>query len=358
MISLHVVIRYLWNNRAVCIRSSGGESIGRMEFMEAMQRLFIALILAAALLATPGAAFSVDQPRALCVQLKWLHQSQFAGLYFAKEAGLYSAAGLDVRFVQGGPQVDWQASMKDGPCDIGITNAYELVIARANGTPVTAVAALNQVSPIVFFSLKESGITDPRQFKNKSLSLVPTGKIHFLGVMNRVGINPDDVDLVKFSINMTPLYTGKVDIWSGYHTNLVTKAQAEGHKVNVIHPIDYGIQIYDDVIYVRDSLIEKNPGTVSAFLMATLKGWEKAFMDLELAVVHTLKYARDNDDLHELNLLLRTMPYIHTGEVPIGWMERSVWDEICALTLKTGLIEESPPCEAVFTDRFLKEVYR
>ena len=120
--------------------------------------IFVLLICLASLV--PRVVFSED----LCIQLKWLHQSQFAGFYVAKEEGLYKAEGLDVEFVEGGPLIDWQERMKDVRCPIGITNPYEIAIARARGVPVKAVAAVDQVSPIVWFALKESGIREPRQF--------------------------------------------------------------------------------------------------------------------------------------------------------------------------------------------------
>ncbi|MCF8453688.1 MAG: ABC transporter substrate-binding protein, partial [Pedobacter sp.] len=43
------------------------------------------------------------------LQLKWLHQFQFAGYYAAKEKGFYKDAGFDVEILQGNalnPPVD------------------------------------------------------------------------------------------------------------------------------------------------------------------------------------------------------------------------------------------------------------
>jgi NitT/TauT family transport system substrate-binding protein len=174
----------------------------------------------------PGTVFSEE----LCVQLKWYHQSQFAGFYLAKEEGLYEREGLQVSFIEGGPQIKWQEKMKDDECPFGITNAYEIVVAKSKQTPINAIAAVAQVSPIVFFALEKSGIRDPRQFKGKKIALVPTGKIHLRGMLKKVGISLDEVHLEPFSVDMSRLYKGEVDIWSGYITNLVTRAEEEGYK--------------------------------------------------------------------------------------------------------------------------------
>lgn len=304
--------------------------------------------------AIPNSGFSED----LCVQLKWYHQSQFAGFYVAKEDGLYEHEKLNVTFVEGGPKIKWQDKLKDVECPVGITNAYEIVVARSLQTPIKAIAAVAQISPVVFFTLEKSGIRDPRQFRAKKVALVPTGKIHLRGMLKKVGILFDEIQLEPFSVDMSRLYKGEVDIWSGYITNLVTRAEEEGYRVNVIHPINYGIQIYDDVIYAREELIENFPEVVERFLRASLKGWTKAIQNSELAVQHTLKYSKKKNAKHEKGLLLRTMPYIHTGEAPIGWMEKSIWDEICVLTKDIGLINKCVLSYGLYTDKFLRAVYK
>jgi ABC-type nitrate/sulfonate/bicarbonate transport system substrate-binding protein len=297
------------------------------------------------------------QARDLCVQLKWVHQSQFAGFYLAAEKGLYKSEGLEISFREGGPLTDWQETLADPSCPVGVTNAYEIVIARARGVPVRAVAAIDQASPIVWFTLAESPIHGPRQFKGRRVVVVPTGRVHFRGMLDAVGLYERDVTVVPFSFDLTPLYNGTVDVWSGYHTNLVTRAEREGHKVRIIHPINYGVQIYDDVIYVRDEMIAADRAAVLGFLRATLRGWREAVRNPGEAVSATLAFAPRADAGHEQTLFLRSIPYVHTGEVPIGWMDKAVWDDIRALTCASEGMLACPEAEAVFTDEFLREIY-
>ncbi len=40
------------------------------------------------------------------VQLKWVHQSQFAGFYLAKETGLYAHQDIDILFLEGGQNIN------------------------------------------------------------------------------------------------------------------------------------------------------------------------------------------------------------------------------------------------------------
>jgi ABC-type nitrate/sulfonate/bicarbonate transport system substrate-binding protein len=320
-----------------------------------VRRLAALTALALALLAPASRASAGD----LCVQLKWLHQAQFAGFYAAESAGLYSRAGLHVRFVEGGPGTDWAERLADPSCPMGVTSPEEILSAVARGVPVRAVAAIDQVSPIVWFALESSGIWEPRQFRGKRVAVVPTGRLHLRGMLSRVGVGVREFTAAPFSLDMSPLYAGEVDVWSGYATNLVTRAREEGRAVTVIHPMDYGVQVYDDVIYARTDLIESDPKLVEAFLRATFDGWMYAIRSPDEAVRHTMRFVggASRDAAHQLALLRETIPYVHTGEVPVGWMDASVWRGIAALALDVGLVERPVGADEVMDASFIRRIY-
>lgn len=46
----------------------------------------------------------IARGESVTLQLRWLHQFQFAGYYMAQEKGFYSDAGLEVSLLEGGPQ--------------------------------------------------------------------------------------------------------------------------------------------------------------------------------------------------------------------------------------------------------------
>src|SRR5437870_4365132 len=85
---------------------------------------------------------SAEAKHEVSLRLKWLHQAQFAGFYFAKEAGLYSDKGVDVVLRPGGidyPAIQMVASGSDL---FGVTGADQILIAREKGIPVVAVACI------------------------------------------------------------------------------------------------------------------------------------------------------------------------------------------------------------------------
>ena len=80
-------------------------------------------------------------------RLLWLNQAQFAGIYSAKEAGLYQNKGLDVSIVSGGPGINPVRMVASGSEDIGIASASDIVLAREKGVPVRSLAIVVRDNP-------------------------------------------------------------------------------------------------------------------------------------------------------------------------------------------------------------------
>ena len=57
---------------------------------------------------------------AVSLQLKWLHQFQFAGYYQALEQGFYRDVGLQVDIREGGPNVVVATELAKGKADFGV----------------------------------------------------------------------------------------------------------------------------------------------------------------------------------------------------------------------------------------------
>ena len=83
-----------------------------------------AIALAYLLLLAASPAFGSDK---VSLQLKWLHQFQFAGYYAAVEQGFYRDAGLDVEIREGGPGVVVSGALEQGKVDFGVCTTNVLI---------------------------------------------------------------------------------------------------------------------------------------------------------------------------------------------------------------------------------------
>jgi len=298
----------------------------------------------------------VEPPDEVTVQLKWYHQAQFAGFYVADQRGYYTAEGLNVGFVEGGPEVDLSKSVLDGTAQFAVVGADTLIVSRAEGKPLVAIAAVFRRNPLVFFAMTDSNITGPKDFIGKRLRVTPFhGQSVFTTMMDRVGVSSDQYTVV--CCELKPFFSGDIDVSEGYLTNEVLAAQAAGHKLNIIYPEDYGVHAYADTIIASDDFIITRPGLVRRFLHATLKGWRWAIENPEEAAVLALKYDPTlSPDLQEAQMLAE-IPLIHTGEDQIGWMRSDVWQGMIDWALEQGIVTESLDIDEVYTMEYLQQIY-
>lgn len=261
------------------------------------------------------------------VQLRWLHQFQFAGYYIALEKGYYAEQGLNVELIPGGPNalkpIDDVLNEK---VDFAITGSG-VIIDRMEGKPVVALAAIMQTSPIVWITLKSSHIRTPQDLADRRLLIMPPPEsAELLTMLAYEGIPKSRLNIQDTSYRIEDLIDGKADAYDGYISNEPYFLKQRGIEYNIINPKDYGINFYSDVLITSEKMVKKNPELVENFKKATLHGWEYALQNIEETVqlIHQ-KYAPQKT-LDHLRFEAQTLKKLIMPElVQIGHMNPGRW---------------------------------
>lgn len=327
------------------------------KYLHLMRFLFILLTLQPGLAACQGIRAPAPPLTAVAVQLSWTHSSQFAGLYVADQQGYYAEEGLDVTWLEGGPTVDRLAALLAGEAQFAIASGPEIIRARAAGAPIRAIATIFRRSPFAFFSLADSGITRPEDFGGKVIQIRPRARPILYTMMEKVGMHPDqwreDPDAA-----FSALFTGQVDVATGFVTTELLAAEKAGYQLHVIYPDDYGVHFSTDSLVTTDAYLAANRETVVRFLRATLRGWRFAIENPTEAAQLTVHYNPAADPMYELNTLTASLPFIHTGQDPIGMMTIEEWTGMVdALGTYEFLDQTVPDPTDVFTLEILREIY-
>ena len=106
------------------------------------------LLLTIALCAACGPQEVEQPPDEVTVQLKWTHQTQFAGMYAADDKGFYADENIRAAFHPGGHGISPVDLVLTDANDFGITSAGEFLTARAQDKPLTAIAVIYRISPL------------------------------------------------------------------------------------------------------------------------------------------------------------------------------------------------------------------
>ncbi|HEX9926785.1 MAG TPA: ABC transporter substrate-binding protein [Anaerolineae bacterium] len=297
-------------------------------------------------------------PAAVTVQLSWTHQAQFAGLYAADQNGDYAAEGLTVTFVEGGPNLQTITAVMNHSAQFGIATADQVLLWRAGGQPVRAIATIYRHIPRVYIALAESGITRPQDFVGKTIAVGRNGQPLLDVMMIGLGFSPDQYTVVESKPGLAEFYDGRVQVRSVFLTNEVITARLAGYRLNIIYPDDYGIHFYGDTLFTTDELISTNPELVSRFLRATLKGWTYVVENPAEVGPQILKVNPQADPVLEIEKMTASLPLINTGQDRLGWSKPEVWAEMDQSMRAQGVLTRPLQVADAYTLQFLQEIYR
>lgn len=299
------------------------------------------------------------------LQLKWLHQAQFAGFYMAQEKGYYADENLDVTFLEGGKDIDPCKQLCTGKADFAIVSAESVFAKQSDEPRVKATAVIYQRSPVVFAAKTASHISKPHDFAGKTIAVgdvegggFAEALIQFNTLMKKSGLSPSDYQTVAFDPLYKDFVSGKTDITPIYLTSGVIKLQNKGIDLDLIWPGDYGIPFYSDTMVTTEKYLQEKSDVALRFLRASMKGWRAAVENAEVAVEITMKYTANKDRKFQQDMLEAQMPLVHTGEHPIGWMEPNVWQSMHKILVEQGVLTQPvPDLQSIYTLDLLNALY-
>lgn len=281
--------------------------------------LLAMLLFAQAVLAVEMAA---PPPEKLRLQLQALPKFQFAGYYAARQQGFYAEEGLDVEIQPRDSGQDVLQQVMSGQADFGIGDAG-LVAHAANGQPLTLVAAVLQHSGQALFSKRSLAISAPNAILGKRIMFDATSNdfspVRML--FSKLKMQPEQYQSVLGG-SIDELLRGKSDLIVGNSTELPHEFKKRGIAFNSIQPLDYGIDVYAELLFCSLQQIQAHPERVERFRRASLKGWHYALEHSE-ELVRLLRQQYHSDSpmkalRHEAEVMRRLML---PEQVPLGHLD-------------------------------------
>ena len=260
------------------------------------------------------------------LQLKWLHQFQFAGYYAAKEKGYYQQSGLWVNILESNGE---EASKKviSGKVEFGIAMS-DLILLRAKGHKVVALAAIFQHSPLVMLVPQKTGIDNLHALTGKRIMLEQHSE-DLIAYLESEHVDISKMIVYPHTFDTKSLINGKIDAMSAYCTDEPFMLHKENIKYNIFSPRSGGIDFYGDTLFTTEQYIKNNPEIVDNFLKASLKGWEYALKhsDEMIDLIFT-KYSKRHSRDHLQFEAEKTKRLILPEVVEIGYMNPGRWKYI------------------------------
>ncbi len=269
------------------------------------KKLILALALVVSLAAMPPVSWSLEKVRL-----------GYSGIgsgeevhHFAKEAGLFQKAGLDVEivYIPGGSTV--VQAMASGEIQFGRGSATEVVSAHMAGFPLKILAAL--INKFVYSFVTPTTVVKPQDLKGRAVAISRFGSgSDFITrlALKSWGLEPmRDVTILQVGNSperLAAIVGGKVH-GSILSLSQTPRAKALGLRVLAdLSQID--AEYPQGVLYVSSSLIEKRPDLMRTFLGAYVEAIRQFKTNKQLAykIIAKSSGLKDRAEIEEYHNLL------------------------------------------------------
>lgn len=214
------------------------------------------------------------------IQLKWIHQFQFAGFYMAKEKGFYAASGLEVQIKEGKPGLDIVKEVVNGTSQFGI-GMPNLLIRKSHGEPIKLLYPIYQHSPLIILSKLESNIKTPKDLVGKKLMLNTSRDAQIEVMLKEMEVDYSMINVLPHTWNMDDLINDKVDAMTSYSTSQPFVMEEQGINYSLMDPKNYGVDFFGDCLFSSESFVKNNKRITDAFISSSMEGWKYALENID-----------------------------------------------------------------------------
>jgi ABC-type nitrate/sulfonate/bicarbonate transport system substrate-binding protein len=295
------------------------------------------VILALGILCTASPASALEK---VTLQLKWMHQFQFAGYYAAEQQGYYRDAGLNVTIVPATPGKDPAQEVINGQAEYGVGTS-SLLLLRNAGKPVVALAVIFQHSPFILLTKEHSASQTIHSLIGKRLMLEPQSE-ELTAYLIKEGIPLEKMQMAAHSYNLKDLINGNIDAMSGYITDDPDVLARAGFAYHAYTPRSAGIDFYGDNLFTTENELKDHPARAKAFREASLKGWHYALQHQEEIINLIIStYSPQASRSHLKYEAEQIRQLIQPNLMEIGYMHAGRWQHIADTYKELGLLQKS-----------------
>ncbi|GAB4454806.1 MAG: ABC transporter substrate-binding protein [Anaerolineales bacterium] len=281
---------------------------------------------------------------------------QYAPFYAAVEKGYFKEAGFQIEF-------DYSFETKGvelvaaGELPFAVVSGEQVLLARAQGLPVTYVAAWYQQYPVSVVAKSEAGVIVPQDLKGKKIGLPGLFGANYIGLralLNAGKLTEADVTLDAIGFNQVEtMAAGTQDIVVGYSANEPIQLRARGIAVTEIRVADYA-QLAANGLLTSEKMIAENPEMVRAFVGAFLKGLQYTLDHPDEAFTLSAAYIPNFADLDaevQKQVLATSLEQWQTER--LGFSDPQAWANMQSVLLDMGLLSQELDLSKAFTNEFV-----
>ncbi len=224
------------------------------------------------------------------IALNWYPEVEHGGYLAAETLELFDKADVAMEIIPGGPGAP-QGIIQELAAErihFAVSDADNVVKARASGVPVVALMAPLQSNPRCIMVHEASGITKLEELANVELA-ISDSRPFALWMKKKLPLT--NVRMVPFN-GLVGEFLVKPDFaQQGYVFSEPFVAKEKGGDPKVLMVSDIGFNPYASVLVTTETVIKQRPDLVKSVVSASVKGWEQYLADA----------TKTNEAIHRMN---------------------------------------------------------
>jgi NitT/TauT family transport system substrate-binding protein len=228
----------------------------------------------------PSGGDDADVGELITVQLNWLPEPQFGGIYMAQVSGAFAKHGLEVTIRKGGPDVPAVQMAASGQVDFALAAADEVIRIREDGGDLVSVYATYQTAPQGLMTYASRGVTSIEELLAAGGTLaVQPGLTYVEHLKQTYGM--DAVKLVTYQGGIGQFVANQEGgdfAQQCFVTSEPLAAKREGVDAATFLIAETGFNPYTSVVVTRSDFLRDRPEVAKTFVLALREGW-RAYLD-------------------------------------------------------------------------------
>jgi NitT/TauT family transport system substrate-binding protein len=285
------------------------------------------------------------------IQLNWVPEPEFGGIYAAQQDGLFAKEGLDVEIIKGAAGTPAAQMAASGQVEFAVTSGDQILTLREQGGNLVGLFAIFHTSPMGVMVPASSPYTSLEQLWHGDATVAMEAGLPFVRYLN-LKYPGGKVKLVPTGTGVAAFERGVVAGQQAFISSEPVLMELKKVPVRFLSLAEGGYDPYTVTVATSASYLERERATCAAFVRALREGWTRYLADP----------ARYNPGIARLNPAMGidamaiaaekqhdlVAPPKGSGD-EVGWMPRERWERLAAQLKELGMIKEPPASiDAVF----------
>ena len=299
---------------------------------------------------SPESVISLDSSgkfRRVRVQLNWVPEPEFGGIYEAKRLGFDHEEGLDFQIISGSGGTPSAQLIAQDKVEFGVVDGTEIVSMRSRGAPLVAIYASFQTSPTALITRREGAPKDLKDLWNSERRLAIEAGSNFMRWLSK-SYGKSSMEWVSSQGGLAQFKQDPNLAQAAYIFSEPVTLKLDGIETKVFSVAESGFNPYAVVMTTSERFLRDHPEVVKSMHRALRRGW-RAYLKDSKPTNRILSRLNPSMSFEAMELATEfARPYIEGVEdagAELGEMKLERWRDLKSQLQAIGVISDQVQVE-------------